>query len=160
MQNHTVKFFSTAVLALVGIITLNSTSLAEEASRNFQVVDNVAIYLGMMPAQIVKGHPRDHTESKMHGGVDAGNRREHLVIALFENSTGKRIEKAKVTGEMTAPGIRSQRKILEPMLIAGAVTYGNYFNVSGKSTYHIKIEIVLPGESVIEAKFLHKHFGK
>jgi len=53
-----------------------------------------------------------------------------------------------------------QQRILEPMLIAGTITYGNYFDVPKKNTYHIKLQIFLRGKSVVEAKFLHKHIGK
>ncbi len=57
----------------------------------FQVVDGVAIYLGVMPAQIVQGHPKEHPEVGMHGGAPTRGDRVHVVVALFDNATGGRI---------------------------------------------------------------------
>jgi hypothetical protein len=57
-------------------------------------------------------------------------------------------------------GSGSKKKKLEPMKIAGTITYGNYFDMPDKNIYHIKVHIHLPGiPHVIEAKFTHRHFG-
>ena len=47
-----------------------------------QVVDGVAIYFGVMPAELVRGHPREHPESGMHGDPPVGE--SHLLVALFD----------------------------------------------------------------------------
>ena len=160
MNIHTENNFWTAIFVLIGITAMNPIAMAGDTPGNFISVDNIAIYLGIMPAEIIKGHPREHTESKMHGGIGADSNQNHVVVALFDNNSGKRIENAKVMGEIILDDKSNQQKTLEPMLIAGTITYGNYFDMPNNKASHIKIQIVFPGKAVIEAKFSHKHIDK
>ncbi len=85
------------------------------------MVDGVALYLRIVPAVIVRGHRREHP---------AGEHVYPLIITLFDEQTNKRISNARVSAsisEINHPG--TQRK-LEPMLIAGTITYGSYFDLS------------------------------
>jgi hypothetical protein len=108
-----------------------------------QVVDGVAIYFGVMPAELVRGHPREHPESEMHGGVPAGE--NHLVIALFNDKTSERITRAEITATITGPARFKAEKKLESMLVAGAATFGNYFTMPGPGPYRIALRIRMPG---------------
>ncbi len=159
MSHNIIKTFCKTALVLLGVFILNPVAMASDAPENFRVVGGVAIYLGVMPARIFEGYPSDHSESKMHGGVPAGGHRDHIVVALFDNATGKRIENATVTGSVMEIGMGSKHSKLEAMRIAGTVTYGNYFNMPDNSTYHIKVMIRRPGiKGVVETQFTHRHF--
>lgn len=152
------RFWPT-VWAVIGLLSLN-ISIAAEAPRDFQVVDGVAIYLGVVPAQIIQGHPKEHEESRMHGGVPASRYRHHLMIALFDAATGRRIEDAQVTAAVAELGLAPKRKPLESMRIDDTVTYGNYFDIRSNDTYRIKVEIRRPGQArPITAAFDHRHFA-
>lgn len=108
-----------------------------------QVVDGVAIYFGILPAELVRGHPPAHPESGMHGGVPVGE--NHLTVALFDDKTGERIADAQVTATITGPkGFKLEKK-LEPMVIAGAASYGHYFAMPGPGPYRIALSIRTPG---------------
>lgn len=157
MRTDFVKNLWIALLLVMGLITLNAGAAASDAPETFQVVDGVAIYLGVMPAQIVQGHAREHEESKMHGGVPAGRYRDHVVVALFDNASGRRIEDAQVTAVMMELGLGAKQKTLEPMRIADSVTYGNYFEMLN-GIYHIQLRIRLAGHpQLVEATFTHRH---
>lgn len=108
-----------------------------------QVVDGVAIYFGILPAELVRGHPPEHPESGMHGGTPVGE--NHIMVALFEEKTGRRIAAAGVTARLTGNRGLDVRKKLEPMVVAGAASYGNYFYMPGVGPYRIKLTIRLPG---------------
>ena len=108
-----------------------------------RVVDGVAIYFGLLPAELVRGHPQEHPEGQMHGGVPVGE--NHIMVALFEDKTGKRITRAEVTATITGPGNFKAEKKLEPMIIAGAASYGNYFAMPGPGPYRIAVRIRTPG---------------
>lgn len=125
---------------LAGLLLVASATVA--AGGHQQVVDGVAIYFGMMPAEVVRGHPREHPETGMHGGVPAGE--NHLVIALFNEKTGERITGAEITATITGAERKIEKK-LEPMVIAGTTTYGNYFYLTGSGPYRIDLAIRLPG---------------
>jgi hypothetical protein len=126
---------------LAGLLLVVSVTVA--AGGNRQVVDGVAIYFGILPAELVRGHPPGHPESGMHGGVPVGE--NHLTVALFDDKTGKRIADAQVTATITGPDRFKLEKKLEPMLIAGTASYGNYFNMPGPGPYRITLRIRTPG---------------
>lgn len=161
MHIYSVKTFWAAVFLVIGLSSLSSITAAADAPENFQVIDGVAIYLGVIPPQIVQGHPSEHPEASMHGGLPAKGHRDHVVVALFDNATGKRIEDAQVTGGVMEIGQGSKKKKFDPMPIADSVTYGNYFNIPDNGVYHINLQIIRPGvQGVLEAQFTHRHFGK
>lgn len=160
MFAHYVKVFWRAVLLVIGLGSFNAIAAVAEAPANFQVVDGVAIYLGVMPAQIVQGHPKEHPEVGMHGGAPTRGDRVHVVVALFDNATGQRIENAQVTGSVMEIGLSAEQKRLEPMRIVDNVTYGNYFDMPGNGIYHIKVRIRRPSmPGLLEAQFTHRHSG-
>lgn len=155
MHTRSVKTFYKTALVVMSLVMLNPIAVAANAPENFQVVDGVALYLGVMPAQLVQGHP------KMHGGVPAAGYEDHVVVALFDNATGRRIEDAQVKAAVMVPGLSSQWKTLESMRVAEAVTYGNYFDMPREGVYHVQLRIRRPGHpQLTEATFTHRHFKR
>lgn len=126
---------------LAGILAMSAMASPAADTSQYKVVDGVAIYIGVMPAEMVKGHPRTHSEGVMHGGVPAGKNRFHLVAALFDEASGKRISGAGIKARVSEFGLAGQEKKLDPMVIAGAVTYGNYFAMPNPGPYRIHLEI-------------------
>ncbi|HEX7971703.1 MAG TPA: hypothetical protein VF501_05740 [Thiobacillus sp.] len=145
--------------ALAGIAALLLSAAFADDSNLHKVVHGVSIYLGVFPAELVLGHPRSHPEAEMHGGVPAGQHRYHVVVALFDNATGKRITGARVKANVSEIGLSGVQKKLDPMLIAGTVSYGNYFAMPATDNpYRIQVRIELPGVAdVIEAQFDYQH---
>lgn len=136
----------------VAAVALLFVAVTAVAAGYRQVVDGVAVYIGMMPAELVHGHPPGHPESGMHGGVPVGE--NHLTVALFDDKTGERITRAEVSATITGPDSFKAAKKLEPMIIAGSATYGNYFSMPGPGPYRIVLRIRLPGAGRdIEAVF-------
>jgi hypothetical protein len=62
--------FVRAILGALGAVLL-SASLAS-ANDGYQTANGVAVYLGIMPASLVRGHPSDHEEGVMHDGAPSG----------------------------------------------------------------------------------------
>lgn len=113
---------------------------AESSYR--QVVDGIAIYFGIVPAQLVRGHPPAHPEGQMHGGAPVGE--NHIMVALFEEKTGRRLDRVEVSATITGPGRFKLEKKLEPMVIAGTTSYGNYFYMPGLGPYRLALRIRPP----------------
>jgi len=161
MHTNFAKSLRTAALVVIGSISLHANPAAADGPETFQVVDGVAIYLGVMPAQLVQGHAKGHEETKMHGGVPPGRYRDHVVVALFDDASGRRIEDAKVTAAVMELGLGAEWKTLEPMRINASVTYGNYFDFPDDGTYHIQVKIRLQGHpQPVEATFTHRHYAR
>jgi len=144
---------------LAASLFLFAVAAAAADSNLHKVVHGVSIYLGVFPAEMILGQPRPRAEAEMHGGVPAGEHRYHVTVALFDNATGKRITGAQVKANVSEVGLSGGQKKLEPMLIAGSVSYGNYFNMPTTSNpYRIQVRIELPGVvDVIEAQFDYQH---
>jgi hypothetical protein len=147
-------------LFVVGLLAFSSTASAEKIYRftDHPTVGNVVIYIGLLPAEMIRGHPAEHPEATMHGGVPKGIGVYHVVIALFDVKTGERITNADLTARVSEIGLPGQEKKLEPMEIAGTVTYGNYFPMVGAGPFRISLAIHLPGiPKELKAVFEHRH---
>lgn len=126
------------VLALATSITVPAHA------ENSRTVDGHTVYLGVVPAEFVKGHEPGHPEREMHKGAPARRGQQHVMIAIFETATGKRVTDARVVARVSQPGLTQIQKKLEPMEIAGAMSFGNYFAMGSAGPYNIKLAIELP----------------
>ena len=143
------KLFLAATLAL----SMTDAALAQTGSLS-QTVDGVTIYLGVIPSEIIRGHPKEHEESIMHGSPAKGSGYRHIVVALFDAKTNERIKDAKVTARVEQLGLTADHKDLNAMPIAGTISYGNFFHMPGEGIYQIRVIVKrkLSAHS-IEAKF-------
>lgn len=82
----------------------------------------------------------------MHGGVPEGRGQKHLVLALFDAASGDRIETATVAVTVEGFGhVAGTRRDLDPMLIAGTVTWGTFVELRDQEKYQLVFNVVLPG---------------
>lgn len=141
------------VTLLVSLLALASwTALAEDGQR--KTVDGLSVYIGVLPAEILLGHPKGHHEREMHGGVPAGVNRYHVVVALFDAASGRRVTDARVKIGGASIGMTPSRKKAEPMLINNVITYGAYVTLPGPGPYKIWVEIRRAGGAKpIEVEF-------
>jgi hypothetical protein len=131
---------------------------AAVAADYYKTAGNVAVYLGVLPAELVQGHSPEHPEGKMHGGVPSGKRQHHVVIAIFDTKDGSRVTNADVTARVGEIGLASVQKKLERMTIDKTISYGNYFSMGSPGPYRIEIEIRRPGStSPLKTSFEFSH---
>ena len=154
-------FMKRSAVLLVG--TLIVASLADVPANAagdglYQSASGVEAYVGVVPAEITKGHEPAQPEVPMHGGVPRGGHQYHLVAAVFDAKTGERIVNATVTAQVSGLGLAGSMKALEPMTIAGTLTYGGYFDLPGPDLYTIVLTIKRPGAAQpITLKFTYDH---
>jgi hypothetical protein len=110
-----------------------------------KTVGGLQFYLGVIPAALVRDTYADHHAESMHGGVPRGARMQHVMVAIFDQERGQRVTDAKVTARVEEPGHFGNEGPLEPMSVAGAVTYGNYFPMTSGRTYEIRVHARIPG---------------
>lgn len=120
-------------------------------------LDGMELFFGIIPAEIVRGHPSVHEERSMHGGVPRGKGVHHLVISVFDSKTRARITDATLTGSVTEPGMAIQRKPLESMSFGGAVSYGNYFAMPNQGPYEIVVNVQRTDGKKTAARFQYWH---
>ena len=151
-------YFKLSLHAIMGgIAALFLAGAFAADTPTHKVVDGISIYLGVLPAEMILGHPDSHTEAEMHGGIPAGEHHYHVTVALFDAATGKRITAAKVKAKVSELALSGTEKELEPMRIAGAISYGNYFRMPGAGIYRIRVQVRQPGVHAIEAEFEYQH---
>lgn len=126
-------------------------------SEQHKLIDHTAIYLGVLSAEMILGLHWDHLEETMHGGAPTGGHRYHVVVALFENVSGRRITDAQVTAQVSELGLAGPVKRLERMVIGDAISYGNYFEMPGKALYRIELQIRRPAAAPVPAVFEYQH---
>lgn len=128
------------------------------AGHDFKVRGGLAVYLGVIPAEMIRDQAVDHAEAQMHGGPPRGRHQYHITIAVFDETSGERVEEAQVEARATAPGRAPVTRRLEPMNIADTVTFGNYFNLDGDIAYRIQVTISRAGElQPVTVEFTHEH---
>lgn len=146
-------------IVLATTLCLAPTSFASaEQDDNYKVAQGLGIYLGVLPAGIVRGHPDSHAEATMHG-IRRGGHEYHIIIAAFDATTGARVENAKVVATVSGLGHVGQNSLeLEPMAIAGTVTYGGFVNLPGNDRYDIAVDISVPGwNAPVRVNFIYEH---
>lgn len=147
-----------AALVTPAAFWLAAITPSHAAGHNYRTAGDIGVYLGVVPAQIVRGHPASHPEQTMHGGVPGGRHQYHVLVAIFEQPSGTRVTDADVTARVSGEGHVGGRELeLEPMTIADAVTYGNFIPLPGRDRYTIEVDVRRPGKGVTSVTFSYQH---
>ena len=139
-------------------ISWGSMAVAAD-DTTYKLAGGLAVYIGVVPAEIVRGHPSGHTEKTMHGGAPRGAHEYHVVAAIFDAASGARVSDAAVTAQISGLGLSGTKKKLDPMEIASTVTYGGFFDLPGRDLYTIGLTIERPGQPRpvgLEFKYDHR----
>lgn len=140
------------------LLVLSAVGAAAADAGDRKVVGGVLIYMGILPAEMIRGHPAEHPETSMHGGKPKASNQYHVMVALFDAKTLERISDARVSARVAEVGLAGDEKPMEAMNIADTITYGNYFRMAGHGPFRISLIIRIPGEPhEIKADFEHRH---
>lgn len=149
-----------ALLAAVGLASLLLAACGRDLPRATQAVEGMTIYLGVMPAELVRGHSTTPGDPQaLHGGTPPDRSSHHIVVALFEPKTGARITDAEIRATVRDhSGNHASDAVLAPMEINGAMSYGNFFLMEGTGLWRIHLEIRRPGAAhPVAADFAYEH---
>lgn len=153
-NRYTLRSVWTALVASA-FVWVSCGALAADTGQT-KTVGGLTVYIGVMPAEIVKGHPLAHPEAQMHGGAPTGSHEYHVVAAVFDTASGARITDARVSGRVAGIALAGSWKVLEAMTIASAGTYGNYFDLSDTGALTISLRIERAG-AVVGMDFPYRH---
>lgn len=145
-----------ASIALIGLLFAPAVSNAGVVD-GVQTADGLTIYLGVVPAAVVRGHPTGHPEAQMHGGAPRSSHSMHIVAAVFDKASGARITKATVTAHILEPGGIQRSVRLRPMTVDGALTFGGYTSFARGIDYRIGIRVDRPPHMQPERQTLLPH---
>lgn len=149
-----IRFFCALCVVLVGLFPAASTAGHLDRSAT---VGGVVIHVGIIPAKVLLQDAEHYGEHNLQCKPSRARHSHHVLVALFDASSGERITDAEVNARISPLGLVGPRKHLHQVSIADAVTYCNYFNMSPTDTYVITVEIRRPGApDVIKATFEYK----
>ena len=146
-------------VALFACLVSGSGMATAAEDTAYKTTDGLTVYLGLMPAEIVKGHPSGHVEQTMHGGTPKGVHEYHVVAAVFDAKSGARVTDASVSAQISGLGLAGAKKKLDPMEIAKTISYGEFFDLPGRDLYTIRLTIQRPGQTnpvSLEFKYDHR----
>ena len=140
-------------------LLLTFTTLSAAATTEFEKhADGLAVYMGVLPAELLRGNADASHIATMHGGTPWGSGSHHLVIAIYDERTQRQVEGADVMANVTPLGLGSTRRKLEPMQIGTSATYGNFFPMPGSGPYTLQVTIHLSGQARnTEVQFRYMH---
>jgi len=99
------------------------------------------IYLAVIPAEMIRGHPTSHFEGQMHGGVPDDNNHFHIMVSVFNKTTKKPVADASIMAKVIGQKHTGSLQKLERMIIEGKSSFGNYFIVPKDETFNITVKI-------------------
>ncbi len=124
-----------------------------------KVVGGLDIYLGFVPASKLRSYPEGSVERLMHGGVPGGSDQYHANVSVLDRTSKAPIPSAKVELQIEQPGLSSETRVLEPVVINNVASYGHYVRLKPKTSYVVTVR-VLSGDSPqpTEARFEHRRY--
>ncbi|MEW6703625.1 MAG: hypothetical protein AB1430_02090 [Pseudomonadota bacterium] len=122
-------------------------ALGSAMAQARQEREGIVLYWGLVPAAVVE---EKHATAEMHGGPRGTGWTHHLVVALYDAKSGRRIEDAVVRARLREVGIvEASPKYLLPMKINEELTYGQYFGTAKDGPYDFRLWVDLPGRPEI-----------
>ncbi len=123
-------------------IGLAATDLWAGLKESRQTADGLTVYLGVVPAAIVRGHAKAHVETKMHGGTPLANSHSiHLVAAVFNSANGIRRSDVRVIARIHGRGNKRWAVPPTSMRINGANSFGGYTSLGQNDDVMISIDV-------------------
>ena len=124
---------------------------------DLKTVGRTEIYLGLLPAEVLRSYPKDSVERAMHGGVPSGAGQYHLNVSVIDAVSKAPISGARVEVKIEDPGISSEAIPLEAITINSMPSYGNYIQLKRKTQYSFIVRVRTPNSAQpIEATFAHR----
>lgn len=153
-QGLTLKIVRTG-LALTVLVSLLSACAPRATRDQSQVVDGLKLDYGLIAGEDIRAHPVGHPEADMHKGPPADQRNYHVVLAVFEAGSGRRIPDADVSMALSGPGHPGFGSIpMEPMKVTGQETYGRYVVLPEPGRYRLEFRVRTVGRhQPIRARF-------
>ena len=122
-----------------------------------KTVGGVDVHLGFVSGETLRRYPEGSVERLMHGGVPKGSGNYNVNVSLLDRATRAAIKDAKVEVQVEQPGMSSQTRPLEAVVVNNVQSYGNYVKLRPNTQYVVTVRARLPGSPApLEARFEHK----
>lgn len=137
--------YAVRAIAAASALSLAATPISAGLNKGSATVDSATVFLGVVPADQAQGFASEGSAEMQMAAAHANAAGSiHLVVALFDHGTGKRITDARVKARFLGERGRRWSVALEPMTMNGAMTYGAYSTLGGNRKTSIFIDVARP----------------
>jgi hypothetical protein len=142
-------------LALAALASVLSACSPRATRNQSQVVGGLKLDYGLIAGEEIRAHPVGHPEADMHKGPPSDLRNYHVVLAVFEAGSGRRIPDADVSMALSGPGHPGFASIpMEPMRVTGQESYGRYVVLPKPGPYRLEFRVRTVGRhQPVRARF-------
>ena len=134
---------STAFLVLASPISPATAGVRQSSLT----VDDLTVYLGIVPAAIARGHRSEHAGE---AGASAPLRSVHdihVIAAVFSKNSGERSRKVSVSARFQGERGRAWTIPLRPMTVNGALTYGGFTSMGTNMNATVAVIVERPSRT-------------
>lgn len=108
----------------LAVLAFAARGVTADDSSWHRIVDDMSVYLPLLPVELASGTPRS-----LHSAEPHGRDTHHVVIGLFNTASERRISLPEVRAKLVGRGPLGREQRIEPMRIAGAISYGTVFSL-------------------------------
>lgn len=145
-------------LAAAVAIALIATPLNAGVVDGVKTVDDLTIYLGVLPAGLVRGHEAELATAVRGGLPRSSVHNIHVVAAVFNKTTGARLNGIVVNARIHGTNQNRWTVPLKSMIVSNAMTYGGFTNLGTEEDVMISIDVIRPNRRhVTTAQFEYNH---
>ena len=136
---------SLKIAALIALVPVGAVPAYAGLNQGSVTVDSAIVFLGVVPATQARQYSSEAAGDMTMASATANDINSiHLVVALFDHGTRKRITDAQVSARFLGERGHRWSVMLKPMTMNGAMTYGAYSNMGGNNSASIFIDVVRP----------------
>ncbi|MGE4110206.1 MAG: hypothetical protein AB7E73_05840 [Burkholderiales bacterium] len=123
-----------------------------------KIAGNFSVYLAIMPSEMITGPDQTPEPGASPYQPTAAKDSHHVMVSIFEYPSGKRISKATVLARVAGLGFSGEKKVLNPMELAGATLFANSYPMIGRGPFRVDIQFQTSPKSRAEhATFYFTH---
>lgn len=143
-----------AAVAFALVATPSSAGVAD----GVKTVDELRIYLGVLPTGLVRRHKAE-LATAVHGGLPRSSIHNiHVLAAVFDKNTGARLSGIRVNAGIHGSNQNRWMVPLKPMIVNDALTYGGFTNLGAAQDVMISIDVARPNRKhITTAQFEYNH---
>lgn len=132
-------------------LLLLATALSSALAQSRLERSGITLFWRLVPAAIVTDKPA--LAELLGGPPKGGGKVRHLVVALYDSASSRRIEDAVARAQLSETGIVDEPpKYLLPMKINDQASYGQVFGVAKDEPYRFRVW-VRPPSRIDEVEF-------
>ena len=123
---------------LAGLLLAYSPLIGAAHPQMETEIGDYTIHIGVIPADRIAEYP----DLVPHGHpIKTGKNLYHVLIAVYDKTTGQRVDDASVALTLEALGLNTRRKSMHRVEMAGAITYCSFFQMQPGDYYTIDLDI-------------------